>query len=208
LATLRRATPASAWPPELSVMWCDSFRKIAVAGSPSDDRSECVSSSIRDPLTRSACASDPGSTAVLLAHRPADHRVRDAQHVGACASLFAAICTSARPCGTAIGSPGRYSYLESHVARSPPRASSPVGFVGPASSASANAAASGSLPVPFAPRFTPDRYNHRSSSRTANHKCRNRRCAGTNLHGRSFQQSISHHSHHWITCGPIDAGNS
>ena len=61
MATLRRATAATLCPPEASVMWWDSLRITAVAGEPSIDFSDAVSSSMR-PLQVSVLVS-PGSRA-------------------------------------------------------------------------------------------------------------------------------------------------
>ena len=47
LPTFRRATLATACPPERWVMWWVSLSTMKVAGSPSEDRSEAVSTSMR-----------------------------------------------------------------------------------------------------------------------------------------------------------------
>src|SRR5690606_36477235 len=191
LPTLRRVTSASACPPLDHVMWCDSFSRIAVGGSPSDDLSELVSSSIRLPDAVCVC-NLPGSIPYRCRIRLGIIALTIRNKSFAWLSEFAASCTSDIRRGLDSG-------------RSP---SQPTNSTGPTNSIRAIDAPRGSLPTPLAPRFTPDRYSHFPSPRIAYHRCKNRRCPGVNRHGCPVSGCTSHCSAQRITTGPSDGGSS
>ena len=144
-ATLRRETSAILWPPDAWVMWCDSLRITAVDGLPSVDRSEAVSRWMRDPVDGIRILVCPAS---MPRRAPRCREIiceATSRRSPAWESEFAATETFAARRGWPTGRPS---------------SSRPTKCTGPHSSASAIAAASGSFPVPFAPRLTAERYSH------------------------------------------------